>query len=111
MKRREIARYYDPSTAQFLTVDPMVAVSLSPYGYGAGDPVNMSEQYGLLTAQTDRHEDFAGCSVPEGGVGTAGGSSRARTHRARKSVICALHLVEIEPFQRSEVRRDRWKSS
>jgi len=27
-----LARYYDPATAQFLTLDPKVATTLSPYG-------------------------------------------------------------------------------
>ena len=34
------ARYYDPSTAQFLTRDPMVATTRSPYGYVSGNPLN-----------------------------------------------------------------------
>jgi RHS repeat-associated protein len=41
------ARYYDPSTAQFLTVDPDVATTLSPYGYVAGDPLNAGDPSGL----------------------------------------------------------------
>lgn len=34
------ARYYDPTTAQFLTRDPMVATTRSPYGYVGGNPLN-----------------------------------------------------------------------
>ena len=41
------ARYYDPSTGQFLTVDPLVAATLSPYGYVSGDPINASDPEGL----------------------------------------------------------------
>jgi RHS repeat-associated protein len=41
------ARYYDPATAQFLSVDPMVAKTMSPYGYAAGDPLNASDPSGL----------------------------------------------------------------
>ncbi len=40
------ARYYDPATAQFVTVDPMVAQTQSPYGYTAGDPVNAIDPSG-----------------------------------------------------------------
>jgi RHS repeat-associated protein len=40
------ARYYDPSTGQFLTVDPKVAATLSPYGYLAGDPLNGTDPSG-----------------------------------------------------------------
>ena len=42
-----IARYYDPTTAQFLSVDPDVATTLSPYGYVAGDPLNAGDPSGL----------------------------------------------------------------
>jgi hypothetical protein len=42
-----LARYYDPSTGQFLTVDPAVANTLSPYGYVAGNPLNSSDASGL----------------------------------------------------------------
>lgn len=34
------ARYYDPSTSQFLTVDPKVSSTMSPYAYVAGNPLN-----------------------------------------------------------------------
>jgi hypothetical protein len=41
-----VARYYDPATGQFLTVDPKVASTLSPYGYVAGDPLNATDPSG-----------------------------------------------------------------
>ncbi len=43
------ARYYDPSTGQFLTVDPDVASTLSPYGYVADDPLNATDALGLCS--------------------------------------------------------------
>jgi hypothetical protein len=43
-----MARYYDPATGQFLTVDPMVATTLSPYGYVAGNPLNATDPTGLM---------------------------------------------------------------
>ena len=42
-----LARYYDPATGQFLTVDPKVATTLSPYGYVEGDPLNSEDPTGL----------------------------------------------------------------
>src|ERR1039458_282412 len=45
-----LARYYDPTTGQFLTVDPDVAKALSPYGYAAGDPLNVTDRSGLTPA-------------------------------------------------------------
>jgi len=41
-----LARYYDPATAQFLSVDPKVARTLSPYGYVDGNPLNETDPRG-----------------------------------------------------------------
>jgi RHS repeat-associated protein len=43
-------RVYDPATAQFLTVDPAVAVTRSPYNYGGDNPVNRRDPDGLAAA-------------------------------------------------------------
>ena len=40
-------RYYDPTTGQFLTVDPLVAQTGEPYGYTNDNPVNKSDPAGL----------------------------------------------------------------
>jgi hypothetical protein len=40
-------QYYDPSTQQFLTVDPLVGITGQPYGYTAGDPLNIGDPTGL----------------------------------------------------------------
>jgi RHS repeat-associated protein len=44
-----LARYYDPTVGQFLTVDPKVAATLSPYGYVAGDPLNQTDPSGGIS--------------------------------------------------------------
>jgi RHS repeat-associated protein len=40
------ARYYDPATAQFLTLDPVVALTRSPYAYVVGNPLNGTDPSG-----------------------------------------------------------------
>jgi RHS repeat-associated protein len=40
-------RVYDPSTAQFLSVDPAVALTREPYAYGGDNPVNRRDPDGL----------------------------------------------------------------
>jgi RHS repeat-associated protein len=40
-------RVYDPSTAQFLSVDPAVAITRSPYNYAGDNPVNRADPTGL----------------------------------------------------------------
>ena len=42
-----INRFYDPATAQFLSVDPAVAASHSAYGYVAENPVNGVDPSGM----------------------------------------------------------------
>ena len=41
------ARHYDPTTGQFTTQDPLVAITEEPYGYVNGNPVNRSDPSGL----------------------------------------------------------------
>jgi uncharacterized protein RhaS with RHS repeats len=42
-----VRRYYDPSTGQFISVDPAVDQTEAPYAYVAGDPVNLLDPNGL----------------------------------------------------------------
>ena len=42
-----IHRYYDPTTEQFLSVDPLADVTETPYAFTGGDPVNTSDPNGL----------------------------------------------------------------
>lgn len=41
-------RYYDPTTAQFLTPDPLYAITGPRYGYAGNDPINRSDPTGLF---------------------------------------------------------------
>ena len=41
------ARYYDPTTAQFLTRDPLEATTGNPYGYTDGNPLQYTDPLGL----------------------------------------------------------------
>lgn len=46
------ARTYDPSTAQFMSVDPRVAETGEAYGYTAGNPMNADDPSGELFGGT-----------------------------------------------------------
>jgi len=41
------ARFYDPATAQFLTRDPIEAMTREPYSYAQGNPVSNVDRTGL----------------------------------------------------------------
>jgi RHS repeat-associated protein len=42
------AREYDPATAQFLSVDPIEAISRAPYNYAGDNPLSYGDSVGLL---------------------------------------------------------------
>ena len=42
------ARYYDPGTAGFLSVDPLAAGTRDRYGYTGGNPLNATDPTGLM---------------------------------------------------------------
>jgi RHS repeat-associated protein len=42
------ARYYDPSTTQFLTRDPIVSVTKSAFGFASGDPIDSGDPSGKV---------------------------------------------------------------
>lgn len=44
-----VNRYYNPTTAQFLTVDPAFTQTRSSYGYADGDPANVIDPLGMFS--------------------------------------------------------------
>jgi RHS repeat-associated protein len=44
------ARVYDPATAQFLSVDPMLPITRAPYTYASDNPLNIGDPSGLCNA-------------------------------------------------------------
>jgi RHS repeat-associated protein len=45
-------RVYDPATAQFLTVDPLVALTGEPYSYAADSPLSYEDPSGGISVST-----------------------------------------------------------
>ena len=46
------ARYYDPTTGQFLSVDPLLSITGQPYFYAEDDPLNSEDPSGLWVLGT-----------------------------------------------------------
>jgi RHS repeat-associated protein len=42
------ARYYDPATGQFMSLDPLVALTGEAYGYAGDNPLNATDPMGLF---------------------------------------------------------------
>jgi RHS repeat-associated protein len=62
------ARYYDPATAQFISVDPMLDQTRGWYAYAGADPLDATDPSRLHL-----------CDVDAGGSCTTGGSDTAGT--------------------------------
>lgn len=72
------ARYYDPATAQFTSIDPVVGITTDPYGYTADDPVNATDPLGLC-AWYNPICDVATATSAIGDVASAAGSTISST--------------------------------
>jgi RHS repeat-associated protein len=59
-------RVYDPTTAQFLTVDPLVGITGQPYNYAFDDPVNLVDPTGLeaIPFPIAGPQDLSACADP-----------------------------------------------
>jgi RHS repeat-associated protein len=67
------ARVYDPSTAQFLTVDPLVSATREPYVYGGDNPLTYKDRSGLGIEEVLE----GGSGIPCPWCGAAEGASEA----------------------------------
>ncbi|MGA8015883.1 MAG: RHS repeat-associated core domain-containing protein [Candidatus Dormiibacterota bacterium] len=82
------ARYYDPTVGQFLTIDPDVATTLSPYGYVAGNPLNAIDPSGALEDASSR-----------GGFGYyTSGPYRCEADLDGGPALCETGGGQLEPF-------------
>jgi RHS repeat-associated protein len=60
------ARYYDPKTAQFISVDPALSTTGSPYSYVAGDPLSATDPSGLMNCHYVANESGGGSVCTRG---------------------------------------------
>lgn len=65
-----VARYYDPTTAQFLTRDPLEALTGAPFSYADDDPLDQTDPTGL-SVWGDIKSGVGGALVVRRAVGTA----------------------------------------
>lgn len=67
-----VNRYYDPTTGQFLSVDPLVDETGEPYAYAGQDPVIGTDSVGLcdLTPEGDCDDTLGYESVTDDGIDT-----------------------------------------
>lgn len=59
------SRYYDPNTAQFLSVDPLASLTRAIYTYADNNPLNKADPLGLAASPlgTDTNSGISACAV------------------------------------------------
>lgn len=62
------ARYYDPATGVFITVDPALAKTGAAYSYGGDNPINNTDPTGLYWGEGLVHQALNIVAVPVYGV-------------------------------------------
>ena len=71
------ARYYDPKTQNFLTLDPLNALTRTPYSYTTNNPTNNTDPTGLTCAGTGQDGGTGSSSIgnaPGEGEGAGAGA-------------------------------------
>jgi RHS repeat-associated protein len=100
------ARYYEPSSGQFLTRDPLEDVTRSAYGYVEGDPLDGSDPTGLYVETGDPVTDGIEITL-EGAIAvTAGaiGVLHHLTHRHKRRSPSVLRIqVQYGKYTASRV--------
>jgi RHS repeat-associated protein len=66
------ARYYDPATAQFLSVDPLVQQTGQPFAYAGDNPINWSDPSGLDCRNTNTCPGGTGWTTEDPGSSSGG---------------------------------------
>jgi RHS repeat-associated protein len=88
-----INRYYDPATAQFLSVDPAVDVTQQPYAYVGDNPLNQTDPSGLGTPPPGSHAWCTPGKVAVNGVPACGDGGPHLTRGISYGHICFSFVV------------------
>ncbi len=77
-------RFYDPTTATFLTRDPLEAATRSTYGYVQGDPLNNTDPAGMM----GWHCDTSGIGVDAGKIRAEQAKEHNQQQASEGSGLC-----------------------
>lgn len=78
-------RYYDPSTAQFLSMDPAAAATVAPYAYTSDNPLNGQDPRGLWPNWQ------AGWNAFSSGMSQIGGQLEQSFHQNAAAISNVAH--------------------
>jgi len=95
------ARYYDPTTAQFISRDPLAALTGQPYAYAGANPLNASDPSGQLC--------IFGVHVP-GTLNDCPGSGQGAGSAARVGALAPGRVDPLNPDTAARTGLPSWGS-
>lgn len=90
-------RYYDPSTGQFMSVDPFDPITGQPYEYTGDNPINASDPSGLDCRNTDTCPPWTSYAQTEGGSNPTPSPSSYGTPGPTGACSCGLPPTSYSP--------------
>ena len=97
-----IRRYYDPTTGQFITVDPSVDQTEAQYAYAAGDPVDSSDPTGLFCVGPICTHSFDPSASLDAWINIARGATNGLTDRIANWIVpgasCTVPQDSLDQF-------------
>jgi RHS repeat-associated protein len=95
------ARYYDPSTGQFLSRDPLFEMTRTPFSFGLNDPIDLMDPTGLWCIHTNTdgtcwgHSVFHAVAVGAGVVGLGVGVAALTVGTAGLGTAAVVGIVGV----------------
>jgi RHS repeat-associated protein len=113
------ARYYDPSTGEFLSIDPMAGTTLHAYAYTGGDPINQRDPSGQQPSYDgDSPSQYAadkagyGQALAEESSGFTSGYYQNATHNynnanayAQQQQLAAQQQAQLQAQQQAQIQQ------
>jgi RHS repeat-associated protein len=84
-------RWYDPATAQFLTIDPDVSQTQAPYTYTADNPITNADPDGLMTNSLG--PDCSGMLFKYGACPSERGAAGTTPEEVKQAALGALAII------------------
>jgi RHS repeat-associated protein len=97
--RDSVGRYYDPATATFLTVDPIVSWTNAPYNYTNQDPVNETDLNGRCGDPESCEENLGDVQANADAKEYAGQAEEREAAREAAIAGGQLESVVTNPWQ------------
>jgi RHS repeat-associated protein len=110
------ARTYDPTTAQFLSVDPLSNITRSLYGYTHNNPLNGADPTGLMAMSENNSTGLGGsCETPAEKTERAERLERLRrltervvSENSKEMLEVALEIIHEEEREQLEGVKTVW---